>query len=384
MYLQVILFALAFAQAASNYALTIQSSDGEDVDCFDKMKQPAFDNPLLKNHRFQEVPSEIPKAIETTQKRKKQTFEARTSSAKCPPGTVPIRSNNATVNHKTQPDTTKHPGHEYAIMTTTQTTPKLYGTKAIVNVWDPNIENGAKEMSISQIWIASGQYKSGDLNTVEIGWQVLPKLYKDNKPRLFLFWTGNAYKTGCYNVRCPGFIQTSSSIVIGGPISSVSSLGGRQFEITIHVWKDRQYGNWWLSLGPNNELVGYWPAEIFTTLADHAEVAQWGGEIVNSRPFDRHTMTQMGSGRFPDEGFGRSSYFRNLQTVDINNSLQRVQDVKSITTNPESYSVKDLYTEEWKTHFFYGGPGFRPSHSGAVPSTYSSAASFFFFMFLIV
>ncbi|CAL9235474.1 unnamed protein product, partial [Arabidopsis halleri] len=324
-----------------------QSSDGEDVDCYDKMKQPAFDNPLLKNHKFQEMPSEFPKGIETIQKGKKQAWESHISFAKCPDGTVPIRSNNATVNHRKQPDSSSYQGgHEYAIISTKETTPKLYGTKAIVNVWDPTLEKGAEEMSISQIWIASGEYKSGDLNTVEVGWQVLPKLYNDSKPRLFLFWTSNAYRTGCYNVRCAGFVQTSSSIVVGGSISHVSSYGGSQFEIAIQVWKDREYGNWWLSLGSNNVLVGYWPAEIFTTLADHASVVQWGGEVVNWQRFGRHTTTQMGSGHFPEEGFGKSSYFRNLETVDINNSLQPVQELERMVTNPEYYNVKDLYTED--------------------------------------
>ncbi|XP_010456495.1 PREDICTED: uncharacterized protein LOC104737949 [Camelina sativa] len=209
----------------------------------------------------------------------------------------------------------------YAIVSSTNSTPEIYGTKAIVNVWAPAIEEGAKEMSVAQIWIASGDYKSDDLNTIEIGWQVLPTVYRDNRPRLFVFWTGNAYKTGCYNVCCPGFIQTSGDIVIGGPISPVSSLGGSQSEITVNVWKDRKSG-WWLSLGFNN-IVGYWPSEI-STLADHANYAQWGGEILNTQRLGRHTTTQMGSGHFPDEGFRRSSYFRNLEVVDNNNQLQSI------------------------------------------------------------
>lgn len=62
--------------------------------------------------------------------------------------------------------------YQYAIAGTTTTNPKLYGSKATINVWDPAIEEGAEEMSISQIWVAAGGYKSGDLNTIEVGWQV--------------------------------------------------------------------------------------------------------------------------------------------------------------------------------------------------------------------
>ncbi|CAA7058314.1 unnamed protein product [Microthlaspi erraticum] len=73
----------------------------------------------------------------------------------------------------------------------------------------------------------------------------------------------------------------------------------------------------------------------------------------------------MGSDHFPDEGFINSSYFRNIEIVDKNNNLQTVRDYKKIETNCNYYNIKIAYTDEWKTHFYYGGPGFRP---GAVPS----------------
>ena len=119
----------------------------------------------------------------------------------------------------------------------------------------------------------------------------------------------------------------------------------------------------------NNELVGYWPAEIFTSLAYHVETIEWGGKIVNSQSFCRHTKTQMGSGHFPDEGFENSGYFCNLEVVYDNNSIQSIQYLKGITTNPECYKIKDLLTREWDTHFFLGGLGFRHADSVAVSST---------------
>ncbi|CAH8385286.1 unnamed protein product [Eruca vesicaria subsp. sativa] len=44
--------------------------------------------------------------------------------------------------------------------------------------------------------------------------------------------------------------------------------------------------------------------------------------------FRRHTKTQIGSGHFPKEGFGESSYFHNLKIIDNNNSLQPIQNFK--------------------------------------------------------
>jgi len=48
----------------------------------------------------------------------------------------------------------------------------------------------------------------------------------------------DAYKqTGCYNLRCPGFVQTSKTHVLGGAISPISTYNGRQLEITLLIFK---------------------------------------------------------------------------------------------------------------------------------------------------
>ncbi|KAG2332236.1 hypothetical protein Bca52824_003416 [Brassica carinata] len=359
----------------------ILASDGDTVECIDRNKQPAFKNYLLRNHKNQETPSEYPITKKVQKKSIWPTSEAQISTAKCEIGTVPIRQKGATSNHQRTPETgtnsTFAPQHEYA-EASVHAPPKLYGTRATINLWNPLVEDSATELSISQIWLSSGDFDTHDLNTIEVGWQVCPSLYNDSKTRFFIYWTSDGYnRTGGYNLEEPGFIQISNSIVLGDSITPISSSGGSQYEMTILVWKDRNSGNWWLCL--NNELVGYWPAELFTSLADHAESIEWGGEIVNSQSFGRHTKTQMGSGHFPDEGFGKSSYFRNLEVVYDNNSLQSIQNLKSITTNPECYKIKDLRTREWDTHFFFGGPGFGHADSGAV----SSALRFSLFYILL-
>ncbi|XP_028182201.1 uncharacterized protein LOC114369204 [Glycine soja] len=165
--------------------------------------------------------------------------------------------------------------------------------------------------------------------------------------------------TGCYNLLCVGFIQTNSRIAIGAAISPVSSYDGNQYDITILIWKDPKVGNWWMSFG-DNTLVGYWPAELFTHLADHATMVEWGGEVVNSRTNGQHTFTQMGSGHFAEDGFGKASYFRNLQIVDTDNSLSSVQSISTLAENTNCYDIKSYYSNEWGTYFYYGGPGNNP------------------------
>ncbi|KAF9610037.1 hypothetical protein IFM89_019765 [Coptis chinensis] len=299
------------------------------------------------------------------------------SGDKCPKGTVPIRRSSVhdvlrakslyhygkkpTRLHLDRrvdaPDVVSGNGHEHAIAYT-GTSQEIYGAKATINVWDPKIEV-VNEFSLSQIWVLSGSFDS-DLNSIEAGWQVSPELYGDSRPRLFTYWTSDAYQaTGCYNLLCAGFIQTNNKIAIGAAISPVSSVSSNQYDVTILIWKDPKLGNWWMGFGENT-LIGYWPAELFTHLADHATMVEWGGEVVNSRSNGAHTSTQMGSGHFAQDGFGRSSYFRNLEVVDADNSLSSVQGISTLAENTNCYDIQSSYSNEWGTHFYFGGPGNNP------------------------
>ncbi|KAL7148385.1 hypothetical protein ABFS83_06G174900 [Erythranthe nasuta] len=383
--------------------LTIQSPDGDIIDCIHKRKQPAMDHPLLKNHKIRRVPPALPKSTKKGQRTNGSTTSVdgwkgvwqtwHQNGQLCPKGTLPVRRSTVhdvlrakslfyfgkkqfpnflpfspTRHSGAHPDsdTDSDPpdllsgnnGHEHAIAYTTGSD-EVYGAKATINVWDPSVDE-LSEFSLSQIWVLSGSFDGSDLNSIEAGWQVSPELYGDSRPRLFTYWTSDAYQaTGCYNLLCSGFVQTNSRIAIGAAISPVSSVAGNQYDITLLIWKDPRLGDWWLGFG-DNTLVGYWPRELFTHLADRATMVEWGGEIVNSRANDEHTSTQMGSGNFAEDGFGKASYFRNLEIVDSDNSLTSVRDIKTLSENANCYNIQNSYNEQWGTHFYYGGPGKNP------------------------
>nr|GMD97915.1 Arabinan endo-1,5-alpha-L-arabinosidase A precursor [Ipomoea batatas] len=232
---------------------------------------------------------------------------------------------------------------------------KYYGAKASINVWAPNVAN-RQEFSLSQMWIISGSF-GRDLNSIEAGWQVSPEIYGDSRPRFFTYWTSDAYHTtGCYNLLCSGFVQTNRRIAIGAAISPTSSYNGRQFDISILIWKDPKHGHWWLQFG-SRVLVGYWPSFLFTHLRGAGSMVQYGGEVVNKRPSGFHTSTQMGSGHFAGEGFGKASYFRNLQVVDWDNSLIPLSNLKLTADHSNCYDIRGGINRAWGNYFFYGGPG---------------------------
>ncbi|CAL9080777.1 unnamed protein product [Musa acuminata var. zebrina] len=366
-------------------AKTIQSPDGDIIDCVPRHKQPALDHPLLSGHKIQRVAPQRPKfKVERAPRNYSASDAARRAwqawhhVGHCPRGTVPIRRSSVddvlrakSLFHfgKKQmrvplarkvdaPDVVSGNGHEHAIAYTANNQ-EVYGAKATMNVWDPSVQ-AENEFSLSQIWILSGSFDGADLNSIEAGWQVSPELYGDSRPRLFTYWTSDAYRaTGCYNLLCAGFIQTNNRIAIGAAISPVSSPGSSQYDITILVWKDPKLGNWWMSFG-ESMLVGYWPAELFTHLSDRATMVEWGGEVVNMRPNGEHTSTQMGSGRFAGYGFGKASYFRNLEVVDADNSLVSAQAITTLAENTKCYDIRSFSNADWGTYFYFGGPGNNP------------------------
>ncbi|KAJ8497660.1 hypothetical protein OPV22_008212 [Ensete ventricosum] len=366
-------------------ARTIQSPDGDIIDCVPRHKQPALDHPLLSHHKIQRVAPQRPKFKGERPPRNYSTSDAARRAwqawhhvGHCPRGTVPIRRSSVddvlrakSLFHfgKKQmrvplarkvdaPDVVSGNGHEHAIAYTVNNQ-EVYGAKTTMNVWDPSVQE-ENEFSLSQIWILSGSFDGADLNSIEAGWQVSPELYGDSRPRLFTYWTSDAYRaTGCYNLLCAGFIQTNNRIAIGAAISPVSSPGSSQYDITILVWKDPKLGNWWMSFG-DSMLVGYWPAELFTHLSDRATMVEWGGEVVNMRPNGEHTSTQMGSGRFAGSGFGKASYFRNLEVVDADNSLVSAQAIATLAENTKCYDIRSFSNADWGTSFYFGGPGNNP------------------------
>ncbi|KAK7367831.1 hypothetical protein VNO80_09849 [Phaseolus coccineus] len=344
---------------------TIQSPDGDVIDCVVSHQQPAFDHPILKGHK----PLDPPERPKGHNKRDilSENFQLWTMLGEsCPEGTIPIRRTTEQdmlrassvsrfgrkIRRRVRRDTNSN-GHEHAVGYVSGE--QYYGAKASINVWAPRVAN-QDEFSLSQMWVISGSF-GDDLNTIEAGWQVSPELYGDTYPRFFTYWTSDAYQaTGCYNLLCSGFVQTNNRIAIGAAISPTSSYAGGQFDISLLIWKDPKHGNWWLEFG-SGILVGYWPSFLFTHLRDHASMVQFGGEVVNSRQSGSHTSTQMGSGHFASEGFGKASYFRNMQVVDWDNNLVPLSNLRVLADHPNCYDIQGGINNVWGNYFYYGGPG---------------------------
>ncbi|XP_047334964.1 uncharacterized protein LOC124938545 [Impatiens glandulifera] len=360
---------------------SIKSPDGDIIDCVHISNQPAFDHPLLQNHKIQLRPNNHPEGL----LRKNEAVITNSISqlwqlkGNCPEGTIPVRRTKrsdviraSSIKNYGKKKKKKHKvsakfsapntlitltGHQHAIAYVEGD--EYYGAKATMNVWGPDIQQ-PNEFSLSQLWILAGSFAS-DLNSIEAGWQVSPDLYGDNNTRLFTYWTSDAYEsTGCYNLLCSGFVQINNEIALGATIFPISSYHGSQYDIDILVWKDPDESNWWMQFG-DDHVIGYWPGFLFSYLTESASMIEWGGEVVNSESDGEHTTTQMGSGHFPQEGFGKASYFRNIQIVDSNNNFRLPTDLSIFTEQPKCYDAHLGNSGPWGTYFYYGGPGRNPN-----------------------
>ncbi|KAI5569316.1 hypothetical protein POPTR_012G088300v4 [Populus trichocarpa] len=160
---------------------TIQSPDGDVIDCVLSHLQPAFDHPELRGKKPLDPP-ERPKGNETRETETvAESYQLWTDSGEsCPEGTVPIRR--TTVKDVLRVGSVKRfvrklrrhvrrdsegSGHEHAVVFANGD--QYFGAKASINVWSPRVTS-EYEFSLSQIWVISGSF-GNDLNTIEAGWQ---------------------------------------------------------------------------------------------------------------------------------------------------------------------------------------------------------------------
>ena len=230
------------------------------------------------------------------------------------------------------------------------------GAESYLNLWNPYTERSS-EFSLSQIWVTRGGGSS--LETVEAGGQKYRDLYGDYNARLFIYFTPDNYGSGgCYNLTCGAFVQTNSSIVIGGSFSVYSSTDGAQYDIKLLWYKDGTNGHWWLRYG--NTWVGYYPRSRFDSngLINSADYIDYGGEILDTAGDGIHTRTDMGSGAFASLGWQKAAFQRNILYVDTGNTY-RTPSLTATHTDYWCYNIL-LYSSSssWGTYFYAGGSGY--------------------------
>ena len=199
---------------------------------------------------------------------------------------------------------------------TAQQDVKNYGGRSYLNLWKPYVDPILLQGElISQQWYVGG---CGDhLQTVEVGWAVVPSKYGTEDAVLFILATPDNYKTYCFNNDKCGFVQTNNNWYLGYGFTNYSTDGGPQYEV--HLGFYLYQGYWWLAAG--DDWVGYYLRDFFAggQLTNFAETIAYGGET--SAIATKGSWPPMGSGQFASAGWTHAAYQRAVAYSDENGTL---------------------------------------------------------------
>ncbi|XP_052736668.1 uncharacterized protein LOC108336608 [Vigna angularis] len=339
---------------------TINSEFQEIIDCIDIYKQPAFDHPLLKNHKLQMQPN-FENLIEKTSVNSSQIESMfGIHRKKCPKGTVPIKREQKMISLKKEYLVNNNilvkdiPGVHIAETTVIydDVVGPYYKVSAINSVYNPKMTE-KNQLSSSHVWVENGPIES--VNKISAGWHVYPELYGDTKTHFYAAWTkDNFKKTGCHNLQCPGFVQTDRQYSLGFSFPKTSTYGGPIIEGLISIAQDPKTKNWWINAGEIN--IGYYPAALFSNLGSAAMVG-WGGRTQGKA---NGPSPPMGSGYFPDGKGIHSGYFRSPKIIDNSGEEFTPNPIitKTSTDNSDCYHI-EYYGPQvgFPGVIQYGGPG---------------------------
>ncbi|GMH02549.1 hypothetical protein Nepgr_004388 [Nepenthes gracilis] len=123
---------------------------------------------------------------------------------------------------------------------------------------------------------------------------------------------------------------------------------------TIQVgWMDIYSGNWWLGVGPNATLIGFWPKKIFTSLAEYGSSVACGGQVYSP---PGQSNPPMGSGFRPKMDTRYDAFCAYFNIVNIAHEIEPVMDVEEYS-DYDTYKVKDWGVTKPMGHLVvYGGP----------------------------
>ncbi|WCJ22513.1 hypothetical protein M5689_004599 [Euphorbia peplus] len=336
---------------------------GDTYDCVNFYQQPAFDDPLMKNHSLH--PQMKPTSYLGRMRSKNFTSYFRpenfwVNGRGCPVGTVPIKKITKDDLLKAKlaaelyasnlnPQTTERPGVHFAVLHTPRlgTKVKYYGGGMRNQLCNPKL-NHDSQYSSGQLKLQNGHESIID------GWTVHPKIYGDSKTRFFIYTY--AKNKHCFNDFCGLFVKTSPNIPLDWAYGHVSpTCSSLLISQELLIQKDEASGNWVLKV-VNGEVLGMWPSIFFTELANFATYIEWGGEVYSPS----HIPTpEMATGVPPSYNRNRCcAICTNLRIVNHDQKIVPAMSLVKYEDIDKYYQIEDIgYGETHKHVMCYGGKG---------------------------
>ncbi|KAK9716548.1 hypothetical protein RND81_06G240800 [Saponaria officinalis] len=327
-------------------------------DCVDFYKQPALKDPRLKNHTFHPEmrPSARPNWVKSNDISDGiSIMDMKFKGETCPRGTVPIRRLNADDERRQielrrqsyaqlgQPRTDGWSASDikFALGQSKSDSTKIYnGIASTLSIFNPHVER--YQYSSGEIIIKSGS------DAIITGWTVNQMLYKDNRTHFFIYTvSGDSH---CMGVTC-GFIPVRADIPLDFIFDHISTVEGTKYNYPFFVYQDALNGNWWLEIGDDNTILGFWPQNFFHGLYKSASYVACGGEVYGPQ----QSLVYMGSGYRPSSSEPEWSYCKDVKVVNEAQHVVLDTDLEPFMSNWRHYLA--AVHDSGKQHYvLYGGP----------------------------
>ncbi|CAL5044689.1 unnamed protein product [Urochloa decumbens] len=365
---------------------TIQSEDGDVIDCVDVHQQPAFkDAPPGSRVLLQPKPERSPQELQQTWRK----------SGSCPPGTVGIRRD------------TRRASTEVARLASPFRRPDADGSSYVpTKVTDNNFQNKVMDNMKGKVEVAAAYacnaaylgarvtlpYWKVDVhpdelsmnyllvgyslddhfrpfpgspppktleNQIAIGLVTWPALYGDSLSRLFVYYSNDGgVNNNCFNLDCGGFQLYPSPYVLGNSFSNADSqVGGERYGVPVGIHRDATGASWHVTVSDHE--IGSYPETVFNTRFPEAWYVEMGGRVLNTRPGGNHTTTPMGNGIPSCAGSRFAATIMEYYAVGYNGVIANDKADRTVVTTPTCYDAKPLGFDQGRGGYAvaYGGPG---------------------------
>ncbi|CAN1777935.1 hypothetical protein LINPERHAP1_LOCUS14238, partial [Linum perenne] len=333
-----------------------QTKYGDWYDCVDFYEQPAFDHPLLKDHKYEyKIFMQMSSSrYQASDEFGINPFDIWLNGKGCPDNTVPIKrvtkEDLIRINKVTELAYRINDNPGVQVNLSTAPVPEdddiYYGGGMNAGIFHPAVQKN--QYSSSRMSIISA------IESISVGWTVNPSLYPDNQTHLFIYTITKDLQ--CYNTYCPGFIRMSSRVPPDIKLNIYPEIGKSVWAIPLFVYKDVESGDYFFNVGSDNFTVGSWPQKIFTGLADSISTIEWGGEVYSP---PGTTPPPMGAGHVPENKPFNDCYDASIRI--INEYREFVNDPPGCEKfqTSSSYRVNDvgIAGPALRTIFFGGAYG---------------------------
>jgi ELWxxDGT repeat protein len=196
--------------------------------------------------------------------------------------------------------------------------------------------------SLAELEVSCCQSNPTILQVIEVGWIVLPAMFGDSGPHLFVNAWVNGVSLG-YNKAF--HISPSAKFQPGDLLASSSA----PMEFAIKFAQ----GNWWVMF--DGSWLGYFPSSLWANQFTSVDTEQWFGEVAASRALP---STAMGNGIAGSQT--GSAQVSNMEVLNPAGAAQIAAATLGTVTNPSLYSVGGQAGNTFSS-FRYGGQGDPPS-----------------------